>query len=98
MADDVTYFSKDEIVCPVCQTHFRREEMRMGGGRLSAGELTDELRRTYVPTAKYGKVVPLIYPITVCPNCLYSADDFDFLSLPQKAFENIANYRSVRSH
>jgi hypothetical protein len=97
MADDVTYFSKDEIICPVCQSHFYREELRMGGGRLSAGELTDELRRTYVPTAKYGKVVPLLYPITVCPNCLYSADDFDFLSLPPKAFENITSYRGVRS-
>ena len=88
MADDVTYFSKEELTCPICDSHFNGEEMRMGGGRLSAGELTDELRRRYQPTQKYGKVNPLLYPITVCPNCLYAADDFDYLSIPQKSFEN----------
>ncbi len=97
MADDLTFFSKDEIECPICQTAFRREELRLGGGRLNAGNLTNELRRTYIPTQKYGKVNPLIYPITVCPNCLYAADDYDFLSVPQKAIDKIAQYRDIRA-
>jgi len=97
MANELTFFSKNEIECPVCRTYFKREELRLSGGRINAGELTDELRRTYLETQKYGKVTPLIYPITVCPGCLYAADDFDFLSLPQKAIDKIAQYRDIRA-
>ncbi len=97
MAEDITYFSKDEIHCPVCGADFRREDLLTGRGRLSAGELTNELRRTYQPTQKYGSVNPLIYPITVCPSCLYATDDFDFLSVPQKTVPNIQKYRTVRA-
>ncbi len=97
MPEEVTFFSKDEIICPVCQASFRREELRMGGGRLNAGNLTNELRRTYIPTQKFGKVNPLIYPITVCPSCLYAADDYDFMSIPQKAIDKVASYRDIRA-
>lgn len=97
MAEDATYFSKDDTVCPICGTAFKREELRMGGGRLSAGDLTEELRRLYQPTQKYGKIIPLLYTVTICPNCLYAADDYDFTSLPQKAYDNVNAYREVRS-
>jgi uncharacterized protein (DUF2225 family) len=97
MPDEVTYFAKDDIICPVCGIAFKREELRLGGGRLNAGELTNELRRTYIPTQKYGAINPLIYPITVCYSCLYAADDFDFLSLPQKAVESIKVYHDIRA-
>ncbi len=97
MAEDITYYSKNDIECPICETGFKREEMLTGRGRLNAGDLTDELRRKYIPTQKYGKVSPLIYPVTVCPNCLYAADDYDFLSIPQKAKQNIENYKVVRA-
>lgn len=97
MAEEITFYSKNDTECPVCGTAFKREEMLTGRGRLSAGELTNELRRNYLPTQKYGTVFPLIYPITVCPNCLYAADDYDFLSLPQKAIQNINNFKEIRA-
>ncbi|MGC8765134.1 MAG: DUF2225 domain-containing protein [Brevinematia bacterium] len=97
MPEDATFFSKDDVECPICRTLFKREELRMGGGRLNAGELTNELRRKYIPTQKYGKVNPLLYPLTVCPNCLYAADDYDFLSVPQKAIDRIMQYKDIRA-
>ena len=39
--------------------------MMTGSGRLNAGELTEELRRLYIPSKKYGEVNPLIYYIVV---------------------------------
>ena len=53
----LTFFSKEQIICPICNTHFKREELKSGGGRLIAGDLTDELRRIYDPSAKYGEIV-----------------------------------------
>ncbi len=97
MAEEATFFSKDDVECPVCRTLFKREELRMGGGRLNAGELSNELRRKYIPTQKFGKVNPLLYPVTVCPNCLYAVDDYDFLSVPQKVIDKIALYRDIRA-
>lgn len=75
----LTYYSKQKIACPVCDAGILREELLSGSGRLVAGELTDELRRTYTPSAKYGTVYPLIYPITVCPKCHLAlfTNDFD---------------------
>lgn len=86
---DLTYFSKTPIECPVCETKFYREELRTGRGRLNAGELTKELRRTYLPSQKYGEVYPLIYPVTVCPGCYYAAYHPDFLELPEESFDAI---------
>ena len=65
----ITYYTKQSIICPVCKKPFPREELLSGGGRLIAGGLTDELRRTYEPSSKYGTVYPLIYSVAVCSNC-----------------------------
>ncbi len=65
----VSYWSKTKTRCPACRKEFPREEMLTGSGRLNAGELTEELHRNYVPTARYGKIYPLIYAIGACPNC-----------------------------
>jgi len=97
MAEEITFFSKIDVKCPVCGTTFKREELLTGRGRLSAGDLTNELRRTYLPTKKFGKINPLLYPITVCPTCLYAADDSDFTNLPFKAVQNVKNYKPVRA-
>ena len=86
---DLTFFSKTPITCPVCESAFYREELRTGRGRLNAGDLTRELRRTYVPSQKYGEVFPLIYPVTVCPSCYYAALQQDFQAVPQEAVERI---------
>ena len=65
----LSYFSKDKIICPVCKKAFSREIMRSGNGRMIAGKLTDELHRNFEPSAKYGRVFPMIYEIGACPNC-----------------------------
>lgn len=72
----VTFISKDAIRCPVCDASFHREELF--SGRLNAGELTDELHRTYIPMQAYGEIQPLIYDVTVCPSCWYAAYKPDF--------------------
>jgi len=81
MADQgvkVSFFQKSTTSCPVCAARFRREEMLSGGGRLIARDITDELRRIYVPSKKAGVLYPLVYPVTVCPYCLYAALNEDF--------------------
>ncbi|MCM1321090.1 MAG: DUF2225 domain-containing protein [Bacteroides sp.] len=65
----ISYYSKQKFSCPFCGARFEREEMLSGGGRMIAGVLTDELRRTFEPSAKYGRVYPLIYSIAACPDC-----------------------------
>lgn len=77
-----TYFKKDSTVCPVCDKPFFREELFQG--RVNAGDLTEELHRLYTPTANYGEVQPLVYPITVCPNCYFAALPQDFENLSPK--------------
>src|SRR5512133_3870464 len=79
----VTFISKEPIICPVCETSFNREELF--SGRVNAGDLTDELHRTYIPTHNYGEVFPLVYELTVCPACWYSAFKPDFPSISPKA-------------
>jgi len=69
----VTYRAKNNTTCPICGNEFKREELLTGGGRMNAGELTDELHRVYLPTQKYGEIYPLLYPVTVCPQCWYAA-------------------------
>jgi len=78
-AKRITFFSKEAIQCPVCGSSFHKEELLSGSGRLNAGNLTDELRRLYEPSKKYGAIYPLIYHITVCPVCNYSAFPKDFM-------------------
>ena len=71
----VSFQSKEEYTCPVCETVFHREELHSGSGRLIAGNLTDELHRLYEPSLRYGEVFPLIYQATVCPECWFAAAD-----------------------
>jgi uncharacterized protein (DUF2225 family) len=85
----VSYISKDETVCPVCNTWFHREELLSGGGRMIAGCLTDELHRHYEPSVKYGLIYPLAYQATVCPDCWYASMDKDFSLLPDEAKDRI---------
>ncbi|MDY7028352.1 MAG: DUF2225 domain-containing protein [Spirochaetota bacterium] len=76
--DSITFFSKENMACPVCGREFQREDLRTGRGRMFAGSLTDELRRLYEPTEKFGEVYPPVYSIIVCPECLYAAFPQDF--------------------
>lgn len=85
----LTFFSKEQIICPICNTHFKREELKSGGGRLIAGDLTDELRRIYDPSAKYGEIFPLVYAVTVCPKCFYAAFPQDFSILDKESLNVI---------
>jgi uncharacterized protein (DUF2225 family) len=78
----VSYYLKNPVLCPLCKTMFKKEELLSGGGRLIAKDITDELRRKYQPSKKFGEVNPLNYPITVCPNCLYAAYGEDFSQFP----------------
>lgn len=54
-----------------------------------AGALTDELHRLYEPSAKYGEVFPLVYTLTVCPKCHYSAFPQDFNILDKESLNRI---------
>jgi uncharacterized protein (DUF2225 family) len=83
-AQKVTFFQRKQIECPVCETKFYREDLLTGGGRLLAGQLTSELRRLYEPSKKFGEVFPLIYPVTVCPVCYFSAYAQDFPHFPEE--------------
>jgi len=65
----ISYWSKDKMTCPVCNKAFEHEIMRSGNGRMIAGGLTEELHRIFEPSAKFGRVYPLIYEIGCCPNC-----------------------------
>ncbi|HOO70411.1 MAG TPA: DUF2225 domain-containing protein [Spirochaetota bacterium] len=77
----VSFRQKNPTICPVCSNEFYREEMLTGGGRLIAGALTDELRRRYEESKKFGIIRPLIYQVTVCPICFYAAYPKDFQEL-----------------
>jgi uncharacterized protein len=90
----VTFISKEPIVCPVCEASFNREELF--SGRVNAGDLTDELHRTYIPTHNYGEVHPLIYELTSCPSCWYSAFKGDFQGIPPKFAEQLKDETASR--
>ncbi|MDR2783343.1 MAG: DUF2225 domain-containing protein [Treponema sp.] len=92
----VSFLSKEESACPACGTVFHREELLSGGGRLIAGELTDELHRMYEPSAKYGEVYPLVYQATVCPECWYAAIDKDFALLDEDLSFDVSQSRDER--
>jgi len=92
----ISFFTKEEIRCPVCAEQFKREEILTGRGRLNAKELSPELRRIYEPTAKFGAVYPLVYTLNVCPNCWFAALANDFGRLaPEKAhlLADLTDYR-----
>jgi len=85
----ISFRQKKAIVCPVCGTEFYREEMLTGRGRLIAGKLTDELRRLYEKSPKYGIIYPLAYVLNVCPKCLFTAFPKDFLNLEPDELQKI---------
>ncbi|MDR0389841.1 MAG: DUF2225 domain-containing protein [Spirochaetaceae bacterium] len=92
----ISFLSKDEIRCPLCDALLQREELLSGGGRLIAGALTDELHRLYEPSVKFGTVYPLNYPVTVCPECWFAAWDKDFQSLPENRWDKAMQDREAR--
>jgi uncharacterized protein (DUF2225 family) len=93
----LSFMSKEEYTCPVCNLNFHREELLSGSGRLIAGELTDELHRLYQPSAKYGDVYPLAYTATVCPECWFASMDKDFFDLPREARRRVQEDQEKRA-
>ncbi len=81
-----TFFTKNDIECPVCGNLFKREEMFTGRGRLVAGNVSEELRRIWMP-GKWGLINPLLYPITVCPKCYFAVMSEDFLRIKAAKIE-----------
>ncbi|MCL2758786.1 MAG: DUF2225 domain-containing protein [Treponema sp.] len=92
----VTFQSKKEYMCPVCDAEFRKEELFSGGGRLIAGKLTEELHRLYEPSAKYGVIFPLVYEAIVCPECWFSSMEADFPQLPKDNIEKVRDDIEIR--
>jgi len=92
----VTFQSKKVYNCPACDTSFNKEELLSGGGRLIAGQLTDELHRLYEPSAKYGVIFPLIYQSIVCPDCWFASMESDFSLLPQDKRAKAENETEIR--
>jgi uncharacterized protein (DUF2225 family) len=92
----VSFLSRKEYTCPVCNATFHKEELLSGGGRLIAGSLTDELHRIYEPSLKYGEVYPLAYQAAVCPECWFASMDGDFADLPEKSRALVWNHRERR--
>lgn len=92
----ISFFSKKTTACPVCGAEFNREELLTGRGRLIAGDLTDELRRLYEPSPKFGDVYPLIYPVLVCPGCLFAAYNQDFNELPRGVAPKLEEHTEER--
>ncbi len=93
---NISYRMKDPTICPVCGSKYYKEMLLTGGGRLIAGDLTKELRRTYVPSKKFGVIIPLIYPISVCPSCFYASFGEDFNKLQEQELEKIKLETSSR--
>jgi uncharacterized protein (DUF2225 family) len=77
----LSFRQKEKSKCPVCNFEWNREQLLSGGGRLIAGKLMPDLRRTYEINKKFGKVYPMAYVIYTCPQCLYSAFPNDFSML-----------------
>jgi uncharacterized protein (DUF2225 family) len=92
----ISFFQKADSVCPACEAKFKREELRVGGGRLIAGPLGNDLRRYYEASKKFGDVYPLIYYVMTCPSCYYSALGTDFPNPDPVALVKIRDGVSAR--
>ena len=92
----ISFFQRNPISCPICDAAIYREELLTGRGRLIAGNLTPELRRLYEESKKFGEVSPLVYPVTVCPDCYYATWKEDFLKVPEQAIARIDEDRDHR--
>lgn len=80
----ISYWSKEKCICPVCKKTFDREVMLSGNGRMIAGGLSDDLHRTFEPSARFGRIYPLIYEIGACPHCNTALLWGDFKELKNK--------------
>ncbi|OHD13055.1 MAG: hypothetical protein A2Z96_01335 [Spirochaetes bacterium GWB1_48_6] len=85
----VSFFEKNDTICPICAHTFKKEVLLSGGGRMIAGNLQQDLRRKYEPSKKFGEVFPYIYYVTTCPGCWYSALSTDFTALDPKVVVKI---------
>ena len=93
----ITYWAKEKIICPVCGKQFSQEVMHKGGGRMIAGDLTDELHRNFEPSKKFGQVYPLLYDIGCCPRCNTGFLWKDFNDVKDKSsIERIMNSQDKR--
>lgn len=92
----ISFYSKEAKICPICGEKFYKEEMLSGGGRMIAGNLTDELHREFEPSAKYGKVYPLIYAIAACPKCHFAAFWRDFETFNKDDIADLYHSRNER--
>lgn len=92
----ISYRQKNSTICPVCRNEFYREEMFTGGGRLIVENLTDELRRIYKVSNKFGKIYPLIYLLNVCPNCYFTAYPKDFSDVTDAEIAKLQEMRPAR--
>lgn len=92
----ISFYTKEKTPCPVCNKSFPREQMLSGAGRMIAGELTDELRRIFEPSAKYGIIYPMIYSVGACPNCHTALFWNDFKTLPAESFDVLYAKESER--
>ena len=92
----ISFRQKNSTICPICRYEFYREEMFTGSGRLIVEKLTDELRRLYKDSNKYGRIYPLAYTLTVCPNCLYTAYPKDFNDVTQDEIVKLQEMRQAR--
>jgi uncharacterized protein (DUF2225 family) len=95
MANEITFFTKENLKCPICKGIVKEEILRQGRGRLNAGDLKEDLRRDYVPSKKYGKIYPLIYTIIVCPQCWFAASKEDFVN-SSYYYEEINDFQQQR--
>lgn len=93
----ISYWSKEKCNCPVCKKSFAKEIMLSGNGRMIAGNLSDDLHRTFEPSARFGRVYPLIYEIGACPNCFTALLWSDFKELKNKdALERLYSSKDSR--
>lgn len=92
----ISFFQKNDTVCPLCEHKFKKEELRVGGGRLIAGPLGNDLRRYYEASKKYGDVYPLLYYVMTCPSCLYTTLGADFANPDPKAIDALRAGRNER--
>jgi uncharacterized protein (DUF2225 family) len=95
-ANKISFFQKNDTLCPICGNSFKREELRQGGGRQIAGPLGEDLRRFYEVSKKFGEVYPLIYSVLTCPTCFYSAMNSDFSTPDPKAIDVLRSEEELR--
>lgn len=92
----LSFRRKEPTTCPICLAEHFEEILRQGGGRLIAGQLTEELRRLYKKTEKYGIVYPQAYSLLVCPQCLYTALPKDWKTLTSEEMTKLKSTVKAR--